>query len=318
MTNRSLVLLSGEGTTIPAAEAMALFVAQDANSTFESPEPRVLVARSTADPFKVGRWIAFARRVGVCVDSPADALPWLEGRRVRFRSFDLRKGGTQPEPGAYLKGAQAIIDLAHPDYELTRVRGEGEYLCVTAPGSMSQAWSARRPRRRPFFHPSAIFPKLSRALVNLSRCGEGETFVEPFVGTGSIAMEAFMVGARVVGLDISSGMARGAWSNMTHFGQRWLGVIRADAAALPVRFADAVASDIPYGRASSTGGLMPSAIADAALRSLGSLLRPGSLAVIMHPQTLYIGGSREFRVEGEHHLHVHKLLTRTITVLEKR
>jgi tRNA G10 N-methylase Trm11 len=47
-------------------------------------------------------------------------------------------------------------------------------------------------------------------------------------------------------------------------------------------------------------------------------MRPGSFAVLMHPQDLSIERTAEFSVEEEHHLHVHKLLTRTITILRRR
>ena len=318
MTNRSIVLLSGEGTTLPAAEARALFATYDPRSTFSSPDPRLLIATSSADPFRVGERIAYARRVGVCVDRPADALPWLAGRRARFRCFDLVGGKPRPDPREYLRGAEAQIDLEYPDYELTLIRGADDFLAITAPRKMRQGWAIRRPRKRPYFHPSAIFPKLSRALVNLSRCKEGDLFVEPFAGTGSIAIEAHVVGADVVAVDIAARMTKGALANMRHFGQEWLGVIRGDAAVIPVRAADAVATDIPYGRASSTRRRKPASILRETLDSLWPVMKSGSRAVLMHPQSLPIPGSAEFSVEEEHHLHVHKLLTRTISVIERR
>ena len=318
MKNSSLVLLSGDQTSRPLAEAKALFLGYDGNSTIESPEPRVLVVESGADPIRIGRRIAFARRVGVKVEGPAEALPLLAGKKVRFRCFDLRGGRAQPDPADYLRGAESTIDLEEPDLELTLVRGEEDYLAVTSPGTMIQRWSTRRPRKRPFFHPSAIFPKLSRALVNLTRCKEGDVFVEPLAGTGSIAMEAFLVGAQVFASDFSERMVRGAHSNMKGFGEDWLGTVRADVAALPVTRADAVATDVPYGRAASTGGLEPGALLQKAIGSIGALLRTGSYAVLMHPQSIEVDGSGLFDVVEEHHLHVHKLLTRTISVLEKK
>ena len=317
LKNRSLVLLSGEGTTLPRAEAAALFSMYDPGSTFQTPEPRVLLAQSSADPFKVGERIAFARRAGTCVDSPTEALPLLAGRRVRFRCFDLGTHRAKPDPGEYLRGARAVIDLERPEYELTMVRGRDVYLAVTSPGRMIQGWATRRPRKRPFFHPSAIFPKLSRALVNLSRCREGDRFVEPFAGTGSIALEAHLVGAEVIAMDIAAKMAEGALSNMRHFRQEWLGIVRGDAAAIPLRTAGAIATDIPYGRASSTKGRDPGSIMGEALASIGPMMRKGSRAVFMHPQNLPIDGGPLLCVREEHHLHVHKLLTRTITVLER-
>ncbi len=318
MKNRSLVLLSGEGTTIPAAEAKAIFLAYDPDSRFESPEPRLLLADSTANPWVIGARIAFARRVGVLAESKDDVERMLRGRRVRFRSFDLAPKGDHPDPGRYLGGIDASVNLVDPDYELTMVRGERDYLAVTAPGGMRQAWSLRRPRRRPFFHPSAIFPKLSRALFNLSRCREGEVFFEPFAGTGSIAIEASVVGAKVVAVDISSLTARGAISNMKHYSQEWLGVVRADSALMPLITADAVATDIPYGRASSTRGRSPRELLENVLPALTEIMKSGSRVVLMHPEEVPVEGSRELASEEQHYLHVHKLLTRAITVLKRK
>ena len=318
MKNRSLVLLSGEGTTIPAAEAKALFLADDPESGFESPEPRLLVAESSADPLKVGARIAYARRVGRLVEDRGELAGMLKGHRVRFRSFDLGAEKPAADPGEYLAGLGVTIDLQRPERELTLVRGEADWLAVTAPLSMDQGWSGRRPRRRPFFHPSAIFPKLSRALVNLSRCGPGQVFLEPFAGTGSIALEAYRVGASVVAVDMAERMVRGAVRNMEHFGQRWLGGIRADSARLPLATADAVATDMPYGRASSTAGRAPEEMLRVLLPAFAEVLTRHSHMVLMHPREAEVPRSREFALLEEHHLHVHKLLTRTISVLERR
>lgn len=318
MKSRSLVLLSGEGTTIPEGEARSLFLTYDPSSSFEHPSSRILIATSEVDPFLVGSRIAFARRVGLLIDDPTDAAPLLRGHRFRFRCFDLDKGKSEFDPEKYLRGLDGEIDLADPELELTLVRDGRDLLSITAPGKMRQAWSQRRPRRRPFFHPSAIFPKLSRALFNLSRCKVGETFLDPFAGTGSIPLEAALIGARVVAVDQSFEMARGALSNMKGFGQEWQGVIRADTSLTPIRSVDAVATDIPYGRASSTHGKNSREVLAAALPILTEITKSGGFLVIMHPHDLAIEGNSNLQVQEEHHLHVHKLLTRTITILRRR
>jgi len=312
------VLLSGEGITIPASEAKALFLGADPHSTFETPESRVLIADSEADPLVVGERIAFARRVGYLLGSPSDAMAPLEGHRVRFRSFDLIPRKSQPDPGEYLEGVGAVVDLSEPDYELTLIRGQRDYLTLTAPSRMIQGWSRRRPRSRPFFHPSAIFPKLSRALVNLTRCKQGDVFLEPFAGTGSIALEASLVGADVVAIDLADKMTHGASSNMRHCAQNWLGVVRADSAQLPVRGVRAVATDIPYGRASSTRGRPPELMLELLLPELAGAMVQGSFLVLMHPKGIALERAADFALEEEHDLHVHKLLTRTISVLKRR
>jgi tRNA (guanine10-N2)-dimethyltransferase len=155
-------------------------------------------------------------------------------------------------------------------------------------------------------------------LVNLSRFKEGEVFLDPFSGTGSLAIEAFEAGARVVASDQVARMALGSLENMKRFGQEWMGVIRADAFSHPVRRVDAIATDLPYGRASSTRGANPPDIVQSTLETMPMLLEEGSRMVVMHPQTLRIEGSAELALEEEHNLYVHKLLTRTITVLRRR
>jgi len=318
LKNRSAVLLSGEGNTIPAAEAKALFLTYDPASEFEQLGSRVLLATSSADPFKIGGRIAFARRVGCVLENQSEGEALLKGRRIRFRAYSCDLREVQADPEEYLKGIEATVDLESPEYELALIRCSQDLLAVSSPGTMRQRWSTRRPRSRPFFHPSAIFPKLSRALVNLSRCKEGESFLDPFAGTGSLPIEAYLVGARVAAVDLSEEMTRGALRNMTHFGQSWAGVVRADSTRLPFARADAVATDIPYGRASSTRGRTTSEILELLLASLAEIMGPSSHAVIMHPQPVGVEPNADFALVEEHHLHVHKLLTRTISVIRRR
>jgi tRNA (guanine10-N2)-dimethyltransferase len=318
LKNRSLVLLSGEGTTLPEAEARAVFLAYDPGSSFESPEKRVLIVESEVDPYVVGARIAFARRVGHLVEDVADAEKFLSGKTVRLRNFDLGEVGAPPDPKQFLRGLDLSVDLANPGRELTSVRGRDVYLAVTDPSSMRQGWSLRRPRARNFFHPSAIFPKLSRALVNLTRCREGSVFLDPFAGTGSLAIEASLVGAEVVVLDRAERMVRGASVNMKQFGQRWLGIVRADSYSPPLAGVDAIATDVPYGRVSSTGGKKRSEVLEGALKALPDLLSAGARLVIMHPNQEPVEESGRLELEEEHSLYVHKLLTRTISVLRRR
>jgi tRNA (guanine10-N2)-dimethyltransferase len=314
---RSLVLLSGEQTSLPEAEARALFLAYDPAAIFEKPEHRILLVYSEADPFLVGARVAFARRVGRLLDTPSDAETEVKGKKVRLRSFDLHER-PRFDPESVLRNVESQVDMLHPDYEFTVVRGNQDYLALTRPGDMNQAWSQRRPRARPFFHPSAIFPKLSRALVNLSRCLQREVFLDPFAGTGSLNLEAAIIGARVVAIDLAPWTARGAIRNMKHFGQEWMGVVRADSFQPPLLPVDAVATDIPYGRASSTKGKGGEDVLRLAFSILPSLLRSGSRAVLMHPSKIKVQGSNELALEGEHDLYVHKFLTRTISLLRRR
>jgi len=294
-----------------------LFLTYDPDSKFDSPERRILIVDSLADPYVVGSRIAFSRRVGRLIERASDAQKYVMGTRVRTRNFDLTGERPSPDPGSVLEGFDADVDLNNPDYEISTVQGKKDYLALTRPGEMRQGWSKRRPRCRAFFHPSAIFPKLSRALVNMSRFKQGEVFLDPFCGTGSLCIEATEAGAQVVASDISTKMAQGSLANMKHFRQDWLGVIRADAFSHPMKLVDAVATDIPYGRASSVRGKSPEEIMGKTIEVLPRMLKSGSRLVLMHPSSLEISQTSDLELEEEHRIYVHKLLTRTITVLRR-
>jgi tRNA (guanine10-N2)-dimethyltransferase len=315
---RSLVLLSGEGTTIPAAEAKALFLAYDPEAKFDSPEKRVIIVESKAEPGIVARRIAFARRVGLLLDDPADASGLLKEKTFRLRAFRTTTSRPVVDIPGILRSVDSRVDLVNPDFELTVVDGEKRYFALTVPRDMNQGWSLRRPRRRAYFHPSAIFPKLSRALVNLTRCREDQVLLDPFAGTGSILLEAAQVGTRPIAVDQTAVMSRGSLANMKKFGQSWLGVIRADAFAIPLTKVDAIATDAPYGRASSTRGSGPTTVVQDALEVFPVVLKSGCRMVMMHPKDIPVQSTSELVVEEEHHLYVHKRLTRAITVLRRR
>ena len=320
-TREILFLLSGESTTIPASEASALLRMQDESAVVNLAEARVLTASTVADPDLISNRIAFSRRVGVIVPDgalEAEDLRLLRKGTYRVTVFDLRGGSDHgPIVSEIAEKVGGRVSLEDPDIEVTVVRGDRDYLALTRPSLMNQGWVARRPRKRPFFHPAAIFPKLSRALVNLSRVRSGEIFLDPFCGTGSLLLEAYEIGAVPVGTDIDARMVGGAHRNMAAFRQGWLGLVRADARSAPLRSADAMATDVPYGRASTTSGSDTRQIIDSLLANASIILRSGHRLVLMHPRSDKVEGDGEFDLQEEHQLYIHRKLTRTISVLRR-
>ena len=209
------------------------------------------------------------------------------------------------------------VDLEDAEYEITVIRAEGrDYYSVTKSGIMKQDWIRGGPGGGPFF----ILPRclqISRCLVNLTGVREGGVILDPFAGTGSILLEADIVGADSLGIDVSRKMVRGAKRNQEKFGQRWLGIVLADSLSLPLKRVDAIATDVPYGRAASTEGSATRAIFDGLVVQSGRLLHGGRL-VVMHPLDLPVSSDESFDVEGEHLIYVHRKLTRVITVMRKR
>src|ERR1019366_5402953 len=174
--SKIIFLLSGESTTIPAAEASALVRMQDQSAEIESPEERILIASTDADPDTIASRVAFSKRVGSVVPDGCfdrDHLRSLRAGTYRVSVFAL--GEKRPDSDGMVSDlAEEIggkVALDDPDVEVALVRGARDYLALCRPSLMSQDWVLRRPRARPFFHPAALFPKLSRGPGNFSRAG---------------------------------------------------------------------------------------------------------------------------------------------------
>jgi tRNA (guanine10-N2)-dimethyltransferase len=320
--SKILFLLSGESTTIPAAEASALIRMRDHSAEIQSPEDRVLIATSESDPDRIATRIAFSKRVGSMLPDgrlDRDHLRSLRSGTYRVSVFELgeKKPDSEKLVSDFAEEIGGKVALKEPDHEVTIVRGARDYFAVSRPSLMRQDWVLRRPRARPFFHPAAIFPKLSRALVNLSRVDFGEVFFDPFCGTGSLLLEAHELGARPLGADRDPRMVRGALRNMTSFRQDWLGIIRAEVGRTPVSVVDGMATDIPYGRASSTSGSNTREIMEKLRTTAAELLREGRRLVAMHPSTVEVRTGGGLELEEEHNLYIHSKLTRTISVLRR-
>jgi len=183
-----------------------------------------------------------------------------------------------------------------------------------------KTYSERRPRKKPFFHPSAMPSKLARCMVNLSRAKTGELLLDPFCGTGSAMIEAAFVGCRVLGLDVQRRMAEGTRRNLKHFDVESEGLVIADSRKLPLTRIDRVVTDPPYGKSATTMKSTTKQIVEGVLSSAYPLLSVGQLICIASPKTLNIarvGAELGYKHLESHFAYVHRTLTREIAVFEK-
>jgi tRNA (guanine10-N2)-dimethyltransferase len=178
----------------------------------------------------------------------------------------------------------------------------------------------RRPRKRPFFHPSAMQAKLARCMVNLAHPKTGDLIIDPFCGTGTMLIEAALIGCRAVGLDVQRRMARGTLRNMEHFKVKPEGIIVTDARTLPISKLDCVVTDPPYGTSSTTLKRTTKQIIEEILATVYDLLSKGKRICLAAPKKLNIvqtGTDLGYRHIESHFVYVHRSLTREIVVFEK-
>jgi tRNA (guanine10-N2)-dimethyltransferase len=181
-------------------------------------------------------------------------------------------------------------------------------------------FSERRPRRRPFFHPTAMSAKLARVMVNLAQPKSGDLVLDPFCGTGGLLVEAGLIGCRVVGFDAKPHMLRGGLKNINHFRIKLDGLVIADARFPPITEIDCIVTDPPYGRSASTLGANIRLIVEDFLSAIGDKLPKGAKICMASPETIKIGNAGEtagFKHLESHFVYVHRSLTREIVVFER-
>lgn len=178
-----------------------------------------------------------------------------------------------------------------------------------------------KPHKRPFFYPGSMSPKLARCMVNLTRIKKGETVLDPFCGTGGILIEAGIIGARVIGTDIDPKMVKGTIENLQYCNIQDYQVFKSDVRKLKLEYkADGVATDPPYGISASTRGDESHKLCQEAIISLENLIKDDGRICMATPHYMDIQGFLEgtkFEILEQHHIRMHKSLTRVISVLGK-
>ncbi len=249
-------------------------------------------------------------------------------RRVQVR-VERVKGSIEPADAVELQGqliraavsSGLLVDQLSDNLVKAYV-SEGAVVLglVRAKRSLGDVRS-RSPPNKPFWRSGELDTLLSRALVNMSRLRSGGTFLDPFCGTGTIAVEAYLVGAsRSLCLDVDPSMVSGALANA-----RWLGydifVAQENSLAMPLRPAsvESIATDPPYGRSTRAPGGYENVVRGF-LREARRVLRADGHLVFAGPadEVPYrLAAEEGFLVRARIDQFVHSAMTRQIVVAKK-
>jgi putative methyltransferase (TIGR01177 family) len=208
------------------------------------------------------------------------------------------------------------VDLRAPDVELHGfvVGAEvwwGRLLHRVKPGDFAE----RDVGSRPFARSIGIPARTARCLVNLSGIRPGQSLLDPFCGTGSVLIEAALLGAEVYGSDVGWPLVRGTRRNLEHYGLDGR-VERRDVreSAAWGRVFDAIVTDVPYGRSASLHGASPQELYGQFLLEAGAILAPRGRAVVVSPKGALPMPVPGLRLLASFDEYVHGTLTRTVSV----
>jgi len=338
-------LLSGEHPTLPFSELKAVLEA-------EGHEYRVLgtlrqVVRVEADVESVKSIVRRAALTRVCCIELVCTRAVAGGilRKIRLAPLEdwakkgetfvvrVRKiGESKPEVesvGLEQKIGATILDkvegtkvkLTNPNLTFFGVLTEDKFIFGPKLAEVyPKPYVDRRPRRRPFFHPSAMPAKLARCMVNLAQPKTGDIVLDPFCGTASMLIEAGLIGCRVAGFDVQRRMVRGSLRNLRYYGLKPEGMLRADARHPPFKEIDCVVTDPPYGRSATTLGREIGEIVKDFLSTAEGYIPQGKRICIAFPKSVKIDKPDKewsFKRVESHSVYVHRSLTREIAVLER-
>lgn len=243
-------------------------------------------------------------------------------RRIRRSAFHLVRGELERKLGELIlnKSKRIRVNLKTPQRTFFGVITDNKLVFGLKAGEVStKPFFERRPRKRPFFHPTAMSAKLARCMVNLAQPRVGELVLDPFCGTASMLIEAGLIGCRVVGFDVKRRMVEGSLRNLLFYGVKPEGIAVADARHLPAVRADCVVTDPPYGRSATTLGHSTRQIMRKFLSTVKDRLDPGRRLCTASPKSIgvgKIGKKLGFKLVGSYFVPVHRNLTREIAVFE--
>jgi len=235
--------------------------------------------------------------------------------------------------GSVLVERGFTVDLEEPDHELRAVFAGPPSVGSAGPVPVDsdagaccalgwlthepdREFTERAPTDRPFFQPGSMDPTLARALVNVAGARPGATVLDPMCGTGGLLIEAGLVGARVLGVDVLEKMVRGTRRNLADHPAAF-DVCRGDARRLPfgTDSVDAVVFDAPYGRQTKIAG---DDLAGLLADTLAEARRLAPRAVVVGDRSWERTASGAgWTVAARFERRVHRSLVRHIHVLER-
>jgi tRNA (guanine10-N2)-dimethyltransferase len=339
-------LLSGENESLPAAEVKAILEAED--YSFENIEELDQVLRLESELSSVRSVQIRSAYTRVCalelfvsnanMDDIAKAASETDFKAVlksgesfvvrinRIKNYADQALNTMILEGKLGKQILSLtegtkVNLRNPDKTFIGIITDDKLvLGLKLTDITSKTFSERRPRKKPFFHPSAMPSKMARCMVNLAHGKAEAIMLDPFCGTGTSLIEATFIGCRALGVDAQYRMILGCRKNLAHFNISAEGLVLGDARQLPFFKVDCVVTDPPYGRSASTLKSTTKKLVQEVLAASHDLLGMGQRICIASPKTLQIkvvGEELGFRYIESHFAYVHRSLTREIAVFEK-
>ena len=339
-----VLILSQEHQTLPKAEIEAVLNAESIPFSFENQYEGVLILNVPDEYSKYletfGKRLSYTHEVckllietdKVHLNSEIQKYPWndiiIKDFAVRVKRMDkddkFDTSDVEWEIGGLINNSidGATVNLKDPSSFLRIIFINGKILVTERLLKIEKKhFYNLKPHKRPFFYPGSMSPKLARCMVNLTGIRKGDLVLDPFCGTGGILLEAGIMGAKVIGVDIDEKMVNGTIKNLNYCGVKDYNVFQGDARKINLpNKVKAIATDPPYGISASTGGEESQNLYAEALVKMEEILMDTGRLCMATPHYMDIDElvqGTNFEIIEQHHIRMHKSLTRVISILKK-
>jgi len=330
--------LSKEHTTLPKAEVLACLQAEKIDySIIQSTEDVIIidanikksVIKRLADRLSLTFYID--KLLFSCSPSTKNLLNHATSHPVRGKgsiAIDHKNRSNSIDSQPIIKlladvyAKDRIVNLEKPDICIRVLITDMPIVYV---GSQIERinrkqFEERKVQHRPFFSPISLHPKLARTLVNLSLIKKDKTLLDPFCGTGGILLEAGLIGARILGSDIEKKMIEGCKKTFEFYNIKNYSLFCSDIGDIKknIDAVDAIVTDLPYGRSTTTKGETVEKLYERAIKNIYDVLKNNGRAVIGSSNKDVISiGKKYFSLVEKHEIKVHRSLTRYFAVYQK-
>jgi tRNA (guanine10-N2)-dimethyltransferase len=238
------------------------------------------------------------------------------------RTVDVeRKHNLEVDLGRQIQHATgARVSLDKPDIRITVYLGkESALIAKTQPSFLRRQLAEREPGQKQFFHPSMMNSQLARVMCNLAGIMPGNIVLDPFCGGGGILCEISSIGAIGIGVDVNWSLLVGAMTNLVEMKDMDSSIVQGDSRLSPFQTAsfDAIVTDPPYGRASSTRGAKAIELTESLIEQVPYLLRRKGRLCICGSSEMNISDiveNHSLRLIGDYRIRVHSGLTRNVVI----
>ncbi len=325
-----LINLSGEHPDLPLEEVEALYEAYGKKPDIILKDGRLLLVKNGLEKSALAR-LALTHEFyevaeladGASLDEVLLGLKVKkpESFRVRCLGFDYNAGEERRAGGVLFdawaaKGWKPRVKMEKPELEIYIIKVKDK-VAISFEKNETGDFKKRDPNKRPFFHPLALNPKLARLFLNLARLKTGDRVLDPFCGSGSVLIEATLMGLDATGGDRDHNMLWGCAKNMAFYGVN-AETFGGDATDIKLRKLDAIVTDPPYARSSKVFSKDLQTLYDAFLKSAFRALKPGGHLVLAVPTEAKLNYKQAgFEKRSDHKYYVHRSLTRRIYILRR-